>query len=173
MKKLMILLVLILTACSNKTEDIDPTFENNIQEYIVEEEIDVINRYSFDDEVLTYQTPLEVGMIHFIEEDFDVERRSVPFVGDDLELLHIGNDDKTYFGIIIRNQELFEEATEIQVSIPLSDDPFVFDTTGEYQLMMVMFIEDMSITSCAADGFKVLKGTEVIYEESFIPTWTS
>jgi hypothetical protein len=165
MKKLLILLVFLLTACTT-----GPSFEEQIEAYLTENEFQELSRQEFDGEtVVLYETDIEFGMVQFVEKNFETTKNSLFIEGKDVEILQVSSEnDETYFGVIIRNQELFENATSVEISLTTRLLPVVFDLTGDYEVIMMQHIEE-SLTSCSADGIKVLNGDEVLYQEGLVP----
>ncbi len=165
MKKVLLLLGFLLTACSS-----GPSFEEKINTYLTNQEMVELSRHTFDGEtVVLYKTDIEIGMVQFAEENFETFETSVFIEGKDVDLLQVSSiDDSTYFGVVIRNQELFEGATEVRISLTTSLLPVVFDLTGEYELVMMQKLGN-SLTTCSADGIQVLNGVEVLYEEGLVP----
>lgn len=172
MKKLLLILCLFLTGCTSAESEVEPvvekTFEETIEEFLIENGYTEVTRVSNEDIVVGFTSDSEYGLVQFIEgEDPIVE--SLPVDGEDFELLHIGYGPVTYFGIIFRSEELFNQSSNIVIDLMLSDEPVEFDLSGEFQPVMVQLIEK-SLTSCAAEEINIYNGSEVIYSESFIPT---
>ncbi len=165
MKKLFVLLMFFLTACSS-----GPSFEEQIDTYIKDNEMIELGRHTFEGEtVVLYKTDVEIGLVQFEEDGFETSENSVFIEGKDIDLLQVSSiDDSTYFGVVIRNEELFEDATEVRISLTTSFVPVVFDLTGDYELILMQRLGN-SLTTCSAEGIQVLNGEEVLYEEGLVP----
>lgn len=174
MKKLLLLLTLFLVGCT--TEEVTPetptepeiSFEERVENYIVEEDLTVIEQLSLDEELLLITYDDMVGMIS-INESFDIIQEVMPIEGKQVELLHIGDDTDTYFGVVVRDEELFSDGDRLVVSLLLSEEPIEFDLDRDYQLIMVQHVQK-SLTSCGAELIEVYKGEELLYSESLVPT---
>lgn len=163
MKKFWIILALFLVGCTKELP-----FAERVDNLIEEKGITVIEKNTYEEELITFTNDTEVGLMT-IDEDFEVITETLPKEGKEVELLHIGNDYYTYFGVIVRDEELFTKADKIVIGLITSDEPLVFDVTGDYQMIMVQFL-NQSLTSCGADSIEVFNGEESLYSESLIPT---
>ena len=169
MKKILLVLTLFLTGCVNSNTSVELTFKEKVDEYIIEQNLDVIDRISTDEELVLFETDELVGMIQFIEEGFVVNQKAKQKEYENgVELLYIGDDTQTYFGIIIHDEELFNSIDTAEISLLASPDPVIFTFGDEFSRIWVR-IENRSITSCAAEKIELFSGDVSVYVESFIP----
>jgi len=166
MNKILIVLLLFLTGCVSDGEK--NTFSQDVDEYILEENIDVIERINSDEVVLLFSNAEEIGMIQILEKGFEVITETVPKEGSQVELLHIGDDYETYFGIVFRDEDLFTDGDRVLINLVASTEVVEFDISGEFSQIMVQYLEQ-SLTSCAAEKITIFNGDEEIYNESLVP----
>ena len=169
MKKLLLILTLFLAGCVNNAPEEELTFKEKVNEYIIENDIDVINRISTDEELVIFETDKLVGMILFVEEGFVVTQKAKQKEYESgVELLYIGDEDQTYFGIIIHEEELFNFVDTAEITLLTSPDPVTFVFGEDFSRIWVK-IENRSVTSCAAEKIELFSGEESVYAENFIP----
>lgn len=167
MKKLLILITILLVGCAEESE---PSFQEQIDEYVLQQELNELNRVVLDDTLVLFDTVEEVGMIRFTEDGFDSVTEFLLKEGSDVELLHIGDEVDTFFGVVVRNESLYNEGDIIKITLVGGFEVITFDITGSYEMIMAQYL-DKSLTSCSAELIQVFSGTELLYEESLIPVW--
>lgn len=169
MKKLLLVLALFLTGCVKN--EVELSFTEKVDEYIIENNVNVIDRITTDEELILFDDDELIGMIQFIEDDFVVIQKAVKKEYEDgVELLYIGNETQTYFAIIIHEESLFNTVDSAVITLLASPDPVVFEFDDNYEQIWAK-IENRSITSCAAEKIELFNGDESIYVENFIPVW--
>ncbi len=169
MKKIFLVLALLLTGCVNKEPEVELTFKEKVDEYIIENEIDVIGRISTTEELILFEDDNLIGMIQFVEEGFVITQKAKQKEYETgVELLYIGDEEQTYFGIIIHDEELFNSIDSAEITLLTSPDPVIFIFGEEFSKIWVK-IENRSVTSCAAEKIELFNGEESIYVENFIP----
>ncbi|XMB66935.1 hypothetical protein RI065_00010 [Mycoplasmatota bacterium zrk1] len=172
---LIMVFMLVLSGCNSYTMTTDD-LRNEVNDYINDNNLTVLyHNTSKEDEQIIYETVNEIGIIHFSvsKNGLDIDSNDVDKKNLDnpVQLLHLGNDENAYFGVVILDQELFNESKIVRISFLDSNiDPLEISLGGEYTKGWLAIKSD-SLTSCAVEKFELISFSDnVTYVENFIPT---